>query len=168
MNLVLQERYRLRRMDHAITDPAVVAALMRTAMVGRVAAIADGEPYVIPMNFAYEGGRILLHGADQGRFIRAIARQPRVCFEVDEFLATLPDPVLCDYDTAFASVICVGVARVVEPIEERTRALRVLSRKYAPEDEAAALKSSTVAAYRGKHDAHTAVIEIAVEVMTGK
>ncbi len=169
-----QNSHAMRRADHAITDPEALAALLRAALVGRVSVIANGEPYVVPMNFAYDEGagaaspRILLHGASQGRLLEAITRSARVCFEVDEFVATLPNPVLCDYDTAFASVICYGQARVLESLGERTEALRVLARKYATLEEADALKERTVEAYRGQFGAHTAVIAITVEEMTGK
>ncbi len=91
-----------------------------------------------------------------------------MCFEVDEPSATLPDPVLCEYDTAYSSVLCFGRARVLASLDERTAALRVFARKYAREEEADALKGRTVEAFRGWFGAHTAVIEIAVENMTGK
>jgi len=95
--------HELRRADHAIVDAEALVSLLRAARVGRVGVIAAGEPYVVPMNFAYEGtgagtpARIIIHGASQGRLIEALARDGRVCFEVDELLATLPDPVLCAY-----------------------------------------------------------------------
>lgn len=164
----------LRRSDHAIGDPEALASLLHAARVGRVGVIADGEPYVVPMNFAYEDARtgtharIIIHGASQGRLIEALARDARVCVEVDEVVATLPDPVLCEYDTAYASVLCYGRARVLTALGERTAALRVLARKYAPTEEADALKERTVDAFRGRFGAHTAVIDIAIDTMTAK
>ncbi|HLC01475.1 MAG TPA: pyridoxamine 5'-phosphate oxidase family protein [Anaerolineales bacterium] len=163
-----REQYIVRRGDHAITDQATMDSLLRSAQVGRVGVVAEGDPYIVPMNFAYEPGRIIVHGADQGRLFRAIQSNPRVCFEVDEYIATLQDSVLCHYDTAYASVICFGTARVLEGLEDRTEALRSLARKYASEDEAEKLKLGTVEDYRGKLGAQTAVIEISIEVMTGK
>jgi len=166
--------HELRRSDHAIVDPEALASLLHAARVGRVGVIADGEPYVVPMNFAYEDARtgtharIIIHGASQGRLIEALARDARVCVEVDEVVATLPDPVLCEYDTAYASVLCYGRARVLTALGERTAALRVLARKYAPTEEADALKERTVDAFRGRFGAHTAVIDIAIDTITGK
>lgn len=161
-------RYQLRRTDHEITDRAALEAILERALVARVGLIADGEPYVVPMNFVYADGRIILHGPNQGRFYRAVQTAPRLCIEVDEFVATLPHPVLCDYDTAYASVICVGTAEVIESLEERTEALRLFARKYAPAEEADDLKPSTVAGYVGKMEARTAAISMRVEHMTGK
>ena len=67
-----------------------------------------------------------------------------VCFEIDAYLTTIPDPVLCEYDTAYASVICRGHARLLTGVEECTVALRVFARKYASPEKADALKQKTV------------------------
>ena len=161
-------RYALRRQDHAIQLPEEIDALLRRALVARLGVIADGEPYVVPMNFAWDGRRIVVHGASQGRLISALRQNPRVCVEVDEFVATMPNPVLCKYDTAYASVIAYGRARVLEALAERTEALRELARKYATVEEAAGLKERTVESYRSALGSETAVIEIEVETLTGK
>jgi hypothetical protein len=162
------ERYTLRRPDHGIYERDVIEALLQSALIGRVAVIADGEPYVVPMNFVYQNSKIWIHGASEGRLISAVKSNPRVCFEIDEYVATLPHPVLCEFDTAYASVVCVGTARVLDSVEERTAALKLITRKYAPEEQVDALRESTVEKFRGAFESHTAVIEIAVDAMTGK
>jgi hypothetical protein len=162
------ERYTLRRPDHGIYERDVIEALLQSALIGRVAVIADDEPYVVPMNFVYQNSKIWIHGASEGRLISAVKAHPRVCFEIDEYVANLPHPVLCEFDTAYASVVCFGTARVLDSVEERTAALKLVTRKYAPEEQVDALRESTVEKFRGAFESHTAVIEIAVDVMTGK
>lgn len=167
-------RYTLRRNDLAITEHQDLLALLHSAKVGRFGVIAEGEPYVVPMNFAYvhehadTAEKLIVHGASEGRFLRALQENPRICCEIDEFVATMPDPVLCEYTTAYASAICIGQARILESVEERTAALRILAQKYAPTGDANALKETTVEKFRGIDDAYTAVIEITLESITGK
>lgn len=165
----------LRRTDHAITDRSILFHLLAKAPVGRIGVISDHEPYIVPMNFAHlppQGeqawGHIILHGANQGRLFQALASSPLICFEVDEFLGTIPNPVLCDYDTGFTSVVCRGTARIIDDLTARTEALRFLARKYAPHEHADALKERTVEMYTGKFEARTAVFEITLHTMTGK
>ncbi len=164
----------IRYSERAILDDEMLILLLETAMVGRIGVLAEGEPYVVPMNYAYERavggplGRVIIHGADQGRMLRALAATPVVCFEIDTYLATIPDPVLCEYDTAYASVICRGHARLLTDLEERTMALRVFARKYASPEKADALKQKTVERFQSSSGAHTAVIEIVLETMAGK
>jgi nitroimidazol reductase NimA-like FMN-containing flavoprotein (pyridoxamine 5'-phosphate oxidase superfamily) len=164
----------IRYSERAILDDEILISLLETAMVGRIGMLAEGEPYIVPMNYAYERavggplGRVIIHGANQGRMVRALAANPAVCFEIDTYLATIPDPVLCEYDTAYASVICQGQARLLTDLEERTMALRVFARKYASPEKADALKQKTVERFQSSSGAHTAVLEIRLETMTGK
>ncbi|MDQ6694423.1 MAG: pyridoxamine 5'-phosphate oxidase family protein [Chloroflexota bacterium] len=170
------EKYTIRKTSRLMSEEVELVSLLKSARVGRIAVIADGEPYVVPMNYAYIPGdpaanipaRILVHGADRGRFLIAIGANPRVCFEVDEHITTLPDPVLCEYDTAYISVLCFGHARLLQPVKERTEAMRAISLKYAPPEEVARLRESTVEKYRSSLGAQTGVVEIIVERMTGK
>ena len=112
---------------------------------------------------------MVIHGADSGRLIEALREDGRVCFEVDEHLRTLPNPVLCEYDTAYLSVVGFGRARVLEDPEERTVALRLLARKYAPERDPRRLRVRTVEEFRAASTgSRTSVIEIQLERMTAK
>jgi nitroimidazol reductase NimA-like FMN-containing flavoprotein (pyridoxamine 5'-phosphate oxidase superfamily) len=164
----------IRREARAIAEQHMLAALLHAAVVGRVGVIAGGEPYIVPMNFAYDDdegatpGRIIVHGASQGRLLRAIETHPRVCFEIDTYLSTIPHAVLCEFDTAYASVICWGDAQLLISLEERTTALRLLARKYAPVEKANALKKRTVERFRSDMGSQTAVVAITIETMTGK
>lgn len=172
--MLSQQPTPIRYNKRATLDDEMLVSLLETALVGRVGVIAEGEPYIVPMNYAYERakggpfGRIIIHGADQGRLLSALAANPAICFEIDTFLATIPHPVLCEYDTAYASVICRGQARLLTELAERTAALRVLARKYATPAKAAALKEKTVDRFRSGTGAATAVVEIALESITGK
>lgn len=162
-----------RRREREITEAQHLRALLHAALVGRMGVIAQGEPYIVPMNFAYEQlegtlGKIILHGAGQGRLFQALEGTPVVCFEIDAFIETLPHPVLCEYDTAYTSVICWGQVHQVMTVEERTVALRLLARKYATVEKAEALKERTVERFRSDMDAQTSVYEILLERMTGK
>jgi nitroimidazol reductase NimA-like FMN-containing flavoprotein (pyridoxamine 5'-phosphate oxidase superfamily) len=172
--MLVEQPTPIRYSKRAILEDETLASLLETALVGRIGVIAEREPYIVPMNYAYdrEGGgplgRVIIHGADQGRLLRSLSANPAVCFEIDTFLATVPHPVLCEYDTAYASVICSGRAHLLTVLEERTTALRVLARKYATPAKAATLKGKTVDRFRSDSGASTAVIEIVLESVTGK
>ena len=73
----------LRRKDKEIKDRAEIEEVLREAQVGRLGTSVDGQPYVVPLSFAYHDGNIIFHGAREGKKMEDIARNPRVCFEVD-------------------------------------------------------------------------------------
>lgn len=151
----------LRRADKEITDPTEVEAVLREAAVGRLATCVDGEPYVVPLSYVYNDGKIFFHGAAQGKKMRDLAKNNRVCFEVDiSELMHANDP--CDYNFRYRSVIANGTARVIQNPEEKLKALRLLIEKYAP-GKAGKLTPERLFSFKS-----LAVVEIKIEEMTGK
>ncbi len=151
----------LRRADKEIADPTEVEAVLREAAVGRLATCADGEPYVVPLSYVYDEGKIFFHGASQGKKMRNLEKNNKVCFEVDTSeLIPAKDP--CDYNFRYRSVIAEGVARVIQDPEEKLVALRQLIEKYAP-GKAGKLTPERLSSFKS-----LAVIEIKIEEMTGK
>jgi nitroimidazol reductase NimA-like FMN-containing flavoprotein (pyridoxamine 5'-phosphate oxidase superfamily) len=57
--------------------------LLKKSSLGRLGCIADGGPYVVPVNYFYEDRYIYSHSTP-GRKIEAMRANPRVCFQVDE------------------------------------------------------------------------------------
>ncbi len=51
--------------------------------LGRLGCIADGEPYVVPINYLFDGENIYVHSLG-GRKIDALRANPRACLQVDE------------------------------------------------------------------------------------
>lgn len=125
---------KLRRSDRAMSEGDSEALLQR-ALVGRIGTVdAEGRPYVVPLNYVFEGQprRIHLHLAKQpGHLASNLEFSPRICFEVDE-----PGPLIatgetaCETSHACESVICFGRAHTVTDERERTRVARLLVRKY--------------------------------------
>ena len=151
----------LRRADKEIRGRAEVEAVLREATVGRLGTCSEGRPYVVPLSFVYHEGKIYFHGAAEGKKMADIARNPRVCFEVDESeLMPAEDP--CSFNFRYRSVIADGTARVVKDPAERLAALRLLVEKYAPG------KGGTLTEERIRSSASLAVVEITIEEMVGK
>jgi nitroimidazol reductase NimA-like FMN-containing flavoprotein (pyridoxamine 5'-phosphate oxidase superfamily) len=151
----------LRRAEKEIRDRAEVEAVLREAEVGRLGTSVDGRPYVVPVNFAYIEGRIFFHGAGEGKKLRDIAENPRVCFEVDE-AEVMPAEGPCDYSYRYRSVIANGRARVLTAVDERADALRAIVEKYAEG------KGAEITRERMERFTTLAVVEIEVDEMTGK
>jgi len=151
----------LRRTDKEIKDPREIEAVLREAEVGRLGTCVDGRPYVVPLSFAYRDGRILFHGAAEGKKLREIARNPMVCFEVD-VAELLPAENPCNYNFRYRSVIANGNARVIEDEEGRIEGLKLIVEKYAP-GMGDRMKKETVDRLK-----NLAVVEIKIDEMVGK
>jgi nitroimidazol reductase NimA-like FMN-containing flavoprotein (pyridoxamine 5'-phosphate oxidase superfamily) len=165
-----RHEFELRHGDRTMPE-AEALKLLGGALVGRLGLSRDDQPYIVPVNFAFKDGHIYVHCAEAGMKIDFLRANSKVCFEVDERIGTVADPVICDYDTAYRSVIIFGLARLVMDLQEKTDAMRLIAVKYAfgkDVEAARKLSSTTVDEYRSSQGSLTSVIDIIVERLTGK
>lgn len=129
----------MRRRQCEITDPQEIDRILSAATIGRMATSgADGYPYITPVNYVYTDGCIYFHCARKGEKLDNIARDDRVCFEVDIPLAYLdlgynPDGGSCRLHQFYHCVIIRGRARVVPDGALKTEALNALAAAHEPD-----------------------------------
>ena len=90
-----------------------------------------GHPYAVPLSYAYVDGTIFFHSAVQGHKVDAIRRDRRCSFCVIEQDEIKP----AEFTTYFRSVIAFGRIRILESADDKVQALRLLGRRYSPNDE---------------------------------
>lgn len=117
----------------AITNPTEIEEIIRRCpycMVGLTD--EEGNPYVVPMNFAYEAGTIYLHSGPDGGKIEMARRHPQVCITFCEGheLVYMHQQIACSYSMKSRSVICRGMVRFITEMEEKCRVLNLLMRQY--------------------------------------
>lgn len=126
----------MRRKHCEITDPQEIGRILGSTTIGRLATNgADGYPYVTPVNFVYHEGNIYFHSAPKGEKLDNLARDFRVCFEVDIPLAYLdaafsPDRGVGRLHQLYHCVIIRGDARVVPDGPLKIAALNALVSKH--------------------------------------
>jgi len=118
----------MRRKDRQMSNEATVA-LLQHGEYGVLSSVdAEGEPYGVPLNYAYDGkDSIYFHGAKEGHKLDNIQTNPKVCFTV------VGNHQVMDwkFSTAYESVIVFGVTEEVEG-DEKYQALKMLAMKYSP------------------------------------
>jgi nitroimidazol reductase NimA-like FMN-containing flavoprotein (pyridoxamine 5'-phosphate oxidase superfamily) len=155
----------MKRVEKEIQNQEILEELLLGARIcriglGPVSAEMDwnGYPYVVPLHFAYSGGRIYLHSAREGRKIDMLRRNPRVCVEIDEYLGLIPAEKACEYGSRYRSLIAFGRAQVVEAEEEKRQALRLLMDKY----------TGRSFDFSNREVSSVGIIEIQLEEISGK
>ena len=93
----------------------------------------DGSPYVIPMNFAFYEGTIVLHSGPFGKHLNLLAQDARVCvsFCQQGELVYQHEKVACSYRMDGRSVICKGEVVFVDNLEEKEKLLNIFMTKYS-------------------------------------
>ena len=93
----------------------------------------DGSPYCIPLSMAREGEWLYFHSAPEGQKIDNLRRQNRVCISCTGDLRPAPG----EFSIGFESAVINGTALEVTDREEKIHALRLISRRYTPDNMAA-------------------------------
>ena len=116
-----------------ITDKAEIEDIINQCNVCYVGLIEeDGSPYVIPMNFGYADGEIILHSAPEGKHISCLEKDNRVCitFSAEHELVYQHPDVACSYSMVSKSVLCKGKVTFIDDLDDKENKLNVLMKNY--------------------------------------
>jgi nitroimidazol reductase NimA-like FMN-containing flavoprotein (pyridoxamine 5'-phosphate oxidase superfamily) len=131
----------MRRSHSEVTDPKEIQRILSLTNIGRLATNGqDGYPYVTPVNFVGIDGNIYFHCAPKGEKLDNLARDPRVCFEVDVPLSYIdigldPNRPICNLHQFYHCVIIRGSASVVKDGTLKVDALNALIAKHENTDD---------------------------------
>ncbi len=151
-----------RMKTHQLTAEQV-DSLLRSGWVGTLATVGNaGTPYVTPIHYFYDNGRIYFHGLPKGQKMDNLQKNPLVCFNVYETdgLSLDSSGTPCDTNTRYRSVTVQGTAEVIRDIDEKRAALDAIVDKYTPQNSGCLLPDNMV---KG-----TAVVAINITESTGK
>ncbi len=91
-------------------------------------------PYTLPITYAYSNGKILFHCSPAGKKLDCLKSNPHVCFTIGrqfgEFVRH-PQGALCHAHSD--SVVCYGIARIIDDPEEKCAVLNVFNRCLQPD-----------------------------------
>lgn len=148
----------MRRGEKEIKHRAEIDSIIRDAHVCRLGMSDGSQPYVVPLNFGYDGTALYFHCAHEGRKIDILRRNNRVCVEFDQPEGLIRGAEACDWGMRYRSVIVTGTARLLDDIQERREALQVLMAQY----------SDRRFSFSDDMLKRTAVIKVVIESVSGK
>jgi len=93
-------------------------SLLSAARYGRLGLARDSRPYVVPMSYVYDDGKIYLHSSGRGKKIEYATKNPRVCFQIDVL-----------EEGHWSSVIAYGVSRISEKVEAKQKMFDAFTKK---------------------------------------
>ncbi|MGL5864679.1 MAG: DUF1272 domain-containing protein [Dermatophilaceae bacterium] len=120
-----------RHAERAVSDRGVLDAVLDEAVHGTLATVVDGRPLAVPMLFARDGDRVLLHGSTGAGALRRVAAGAPAAFVV-----TLLDGLVVAHSTFessanYRSAVLHGDLITLSDAEQ-ARALEVLSNRLIP------------------------------------
>ena len=120
----------MRRNEREITDRKKIDGIIRRCLVCRLAMCDEGQPYIVPLNFGYDGDFLYFHAASEGRKIDIIKKNNRVGFEFDILHDIVTANQACNWGAKYESVMGSGTAEIVDNLEAKKEALEWIMRQY--------------------------------------
>jgi nitroimidazol reductase NimA-like FMN-containing flavoprotein (pyridoxamine 5'-phosphate oxidase superfamily) len=113
-------------------DREVIYRILDEALICHVGFVENGQPFVIPINFARLDDTIVLHGAKASRLLKHIEAGNPVCIE-----ATIVDGLVLarsvfHHSVNYRSVVLFGTGRAVTDEKEKMAALEAVTEHLIP------------------------------------
>ncbi|MFH0725402.1 MAG: pyridoxamine 5'-phosphate oxidase family protein [Pseudomonadota bacterium] len=120
----------MRRKDREIADRKAIDDIISRCKVCRIALCENDQPYVLPLNFGYDGKHLYFHSANDGKKTEMIKQNNRVGFEFDILHEIITADKPCEWGAKFESVVGSGTAEFIESKQEKSKALECILRQY--------------------------------------
>ena len=121
----------MRNREREIRSREEIEAVIQSAQVCRVGFSDNNVPYIVPMDFGFKDNHLYFHCATKGKKLDIIRKNKVVCFEIDiDHQMVKPTGKPCGWSAKYRSVIGLGKASVVEAIQNKSKALNVITQHY--------------------------------------
>lgn len=130
--LPVTERTRVRRLrERQVRDREALYEILDGGLVAHVALCADGGPVLLPVAYARDADRLLLHGSTGAGLLRAAADGAAIAVAVTHLDGLVFARSIFDSSMNYRSAVIFGTAQALDG-DERVDALRVLSGHLMP------------------------------------
>ncbi len=126
-------RTRVRRLpEKARTDVEVLHEVLDAGRVAHVSVVEEsGQPFVLPVAYARDGDRLLLHGSTGSRLFRALAQGQPTCATVTLLDGLVLARSAFEHSMHYRSAMVLGRCSVV-PTDDQLGVLETLSEVMVP------------------------------------
>jgi len=145
-----------RHRERASTDVAVLHAVLDAITVGTLSTVVDGQPWVVPMLFARDADRLLLHGSTGAGALRHVAAGAPAAFSVVAMDALVVAHTTFESSANYRSAVVRGHLQPLADAEQAT-ALDQLAERLLPG------RTSEIRGTTAKERAATLVTQLPIE-----
>jgi nitroimidazol reductase NimA-like FMN-containing flavoprotein (pyridoxamine 5'-phosphate oxidase superfamily) len=149
----------MRRKDKEIKDKKIIEQLLSGSDICRIAMIDGNRPYVVPLNYGYDGNALYFHSASSGKKIDILKQNSRVCFEIEYYNEIIRDEIPCEWTTKYRSLIGYGTVEFITVHEEKKKGLDLIMAHYG---------KTGANAYKDNHIENILILKLTIEEISGK
>lgn len=120
----------MRRKDREILNRSKIDDIINKAATIHLGLNDNGEVYIVPLSFGYDGECLYFHSSKEGRKIDILKRTHFASFELETNTALQKSPLACEYSMYYECVMGSGDVEFIEGHDEKTEALRHIMSHY--------------------------------------
>jgi len=148
----------MRRKEQEITERSEIDEIISASKVFRLAMVDGDKPYMVPLNFGYDGKVLYIHCARDGKKIDVLKKNDNVCFEFEDIGEVEESDKPCNWGIKYRSVIGIGKAVFLEDMEAKKHGLDIIVKQYSDRE----------FQFEDRMVAGVTVMRIDIEEITGK
>lgn len=149
----------MRRKDKEITDRDVIEQLLSGADICRIAMTDGNRPYIVPLNYGYDGKALYFHTATSGKKIEILRQHNMVCFEIENYNEVIRAEIPCEWTAKYRSLIGYGTIEFITGHEEKKKGLDVIMAHYG---------KTGVNDYKDNHIENILILKLTITEISGK
>jgi nitroimidazol reductase NimA-like FMN-containing flavoprotein (pyridoxamine 5'-phosphate oxidase superfamily) len=129
----LTDKNRVKRVpERGVYDKDTIYDIVDQSLIGHVAFIVDGEPYVIPTLITRQDDSVLIHGATSSRMMRHIATGGALSIAVTHVDALVLARSVFHHSINYRSAVLFGSGALIEEPQRKLEALKQFTERLIP------------------------------------
>jgi nitroimidazol reductase NimA-like FMN-containing flavoprotein (pyridoxamine 5'-phosphate oxidase superfamily) len=149
----------MRRKDKEIRDREIIEQVLSGSDVCRIALIDGNRPYIVPLNYGYDGTALYFHSASAGKKIEILKQNNKVCFEIEYQNEIIRNEIPCEWSAKYRSLIGYGTIDFITGHEEKMKRLDLIMAHYGKTD---------VNVYKENSIENIIILKLSIEKISGK
>ncbi len=131
--MAVSDRTKVKRLkEKGHYDRETAYAILDEGLVCHVGIARDEQPVVIPMLYARDGDRVLIHGSIASRLIKTLAAGHAVCIELTLLDGLVLARSVFNHSANYRSIVIYGKATPIRDADEKKAAFEILVEKMVP------------------------------------
>lgn len=120
----------MRRQEKEILDSNIIGEILEKSLICRLGLVDNDEAYIVPVNYAYDDGKIYIHSAPEGRKIRLIKNNNIVSFEAELSFEIIKGKSACQWSAKYRSVTGRAVITIEDDPASKKHGMDLIMKKY--------------------------------------
>ena len=113
-------------------DHETIYRILDESLICHVGFVENGQPYVIPTNFARVEDHVVLHGAIASRLLKHVESGHPICVEVTIVDGLVLARSIFHHSVNYRSVVLFGKGHLIEEEQEKLTALQAIAEHLIP------------------------------------